>query len=152
MTVDVLLISDIFENFRTLCQIYDKIDPCDTYAAHGLAWQACLKMTKVRLELLTHKCCSNSSALIQAGCHWISPTYQRWNYRNTIRMVSPRGESTSDEVLIQVDESIFTLDNPLDETSSVEQEQNIQQPTRKTLLYPACNSNYTSNQEIGNEV
>ncbi|GFW75952.1 uncharacterized protein TNCV_3247171 [Trichonephila clavipes] len=53
VTVDVLLLSDIFENFRTLCQNYYKIDPCHTYTAPGLAWQACLKMTKVRLELLT---------------------------------------------------------------------------------------------------
>ncbi|GFY77356.1 uncharacterized protein TNIN_5301 [Trichonephila inaurata madagascariensis] len=53
VTVDVLLLSDIFENFRTLCQNYYKIDPCHTYTAPGLAWQAYLKMTKVRLELLT---------------------------------------------------------------------------------------------------
>ncbi|GFS99851.1 uncharacterized protein TNCV_1063021 [Trichonephila clavipes] len=53
VTVDVLLLSDIFENFRTLCQNYYKINPCHTYTAPGLAWQACLKMTKVRLELLT---------------------------------------------------------------------------------------------------
>ncbi|GFQ74981.1 hypothetical protein TNCT_248781 [Trichonephila clavata] len=90
------------------------------------------------------------------GRKWSSRTFQRRietscsNQNRT--QTSKGGESTSDEVLIQVDESIFTLDNPLDETSSVEQEQNIQQPTRKTLLYPACNSNYTSNQEIGNEV
>ncbi|GFY77593.1 uncharacterized protein TNIN_9661 [Trichonephila inaurata madagascariensis] len=54
VTVDVLLLSDIFENFRTLCQNYYKIDPCHTYTPPGLAWQGCLKMTKVRLELLTY--------------------------------------------------------------------------------------------------
>ncbi|GFW42849.1 transposable element Tcb1 transposase [Trichonephila clavipes] len=53
VTVDVLLLSDIFENFRTRCQNYYKIDPCHTYTAPGLAWQVCLKMTKVRSELLT---------------------------------------------------------------------------------------------------
>ncbi|GFT87996.1 uncharacterized protein TNCV_4391431 [Trichonephila clavipes] len=53
VTVDVLF-SDIFENFRTLCQNYYKIDPCNTYTIPGLVRQACLiKMTKVRLELLT---------------------------------------------------------------------------------------------------
>ncbi|GFT68967.1 uncharacterized protein NPIL_677551 [Nephila pilipes] len=50
VTVDML---DIFENFRTLCQNYYQIDPCHTYTAPGLARQACLKMTKVQLELLT---------------------------------------------------------------------------------------------------
>ncbi|GFT79320.1 uncharacterized protein NPIL_489431 [Nephila pilipes] len=53
VTVDVLLLADIFENFRTVRQNYYKIDPCHTYTAPGLAWQVSLKMTKVRLELLT---------------------------------------------------------------------------------------------------
>ncbi|GFU61879.1 hypothetical protein TNCV_1644521 [Trichonephila clavipes] len=35
VTVDVLF-SDIFENFRTLCQNYYKIDPCNTYMVPGL--------------------------------------------------------------------------------------------------------------------
>ncbi|GFX49751.1 uncharacterized protein TNCV_3073051 [Trichonephila clavipes] len=50
VTVDVLF-SDIFENFRTLCQNYYKIDPCNTYMVPGLNGKH--KMTKVRLELLT---------------------------------------------------------------------------------------------------
>ncbi|GFW30512.1 uncharacterized protein TNCV_454501 [Trichonephila clavipes] len=39
VTVDVLF-SDIFENFRTLCQNYYKIDPSNTYTIPGLVWQA----------------------------------------------------------------------------------------------------------------
>ena len=50
---DVLLLSDVFEKFRKVCKkIYD-LDPCWYYTAPGLAWDACLKLTKVRLELLT---------------------------------------------------------------------------------------------------
>ncbi|GFT58745.1 hypothetical protein NPIL_38741 [Nephila pilipes] len=47
-----MLLADVFENFRALCQNYYKIDPCHAYTAPGLAWQACLRMTKV-LEIIT---------------------------------------------------------------------------------------------------
>lgn len=50
---DTLLLADVFEKFRGLCLTNYKIDPCHVYTAPGLAWQACLKMTKVELELLT---------------------------------------------------------------------------------------------------
>ncbi|GFR21895.1 hypothetical protein TNCT_122591 [Trichonephila clavata] len=43
------------------------------------------------------------------------------------------GESTSGEVLAQVDEDIFTPDDPPNETLPVMQENEIQQPTRETL-------------------
>ena len=50
---DVLLLSDVFENFRDVCQDNYRLDPILYYTAPGLAWDACLKITKVRLELLT---------------------------------------------------------------------------------------------------
>ena len=40
---DTLLLADVFENFRSKCIV----------SAPGLAWQACLKKTRIRLELLT---------------------------------------------------------------------------------------------------
>ena len=50
---DTLLLSDVFENFRDKCiEIYG-LDPAHFLSAPGLAWQACLKKTKVKLELLT---------------------------------------------------------------------------------------------------
>ena len=43
----------MFENFRDKCiEIYE-LDPAHFLSAPGLAWQACLKKTKVKLELLT---------------------------------------------------------------------------------------------------
>ena len=51
---DTLLLADVFENFRNMClEIYD-LDPAKFLWAPGLAWQAALKKTKVKLDLLTN--------------------------------------------------------------------------------------------------
>ena len=49
----MLVLADVFENFRDTCQKIYKLDPAHFVSAPGLAWQACLKMTKVKLQLLT---------------------------------------------------------------------------------------------------
>ena len=49
---DVLLLADVFENFRNICLENYKLDPAHYLTAPGLAWDACLKMTGVNLELL----------------------------------------------------------------------------------------------------
>jgi hypothetical protein len=53
LKTDVLLLADVFENFRKTCLEYYKLDPCHYYTAPGLAWDACLKMTKIKLELIS---------------------------------------------------------------------------------------------------
>ena len=50
---DTLLLADVFENFRSKCIEIYKLDPAHFLSAPGLAWQACLKNTRVKLELLT---------------------------------------------------------------------------------------------------
>ena len=44
----------MFENFRNKCiEIYE-LDPAHFLSAPRLAWQACFKKTRIRLELLTN--------------------------------------------------------------------------------------------------
>ena len=50
---DTLLLADVFENFRNMCLEIYELDPVYFVSAPGLAWQPCLKKTKVKLELLT---------------------------------------------------------------------------------------------------
>ena len=50
---DTLVLADVFENFRNTCIEVYKPDPSHFLSAPGLAWQACLKKTKIKLELLT---------------------------------------------------------------------------------------------------
>ena len=50
---DTLLLPDVFENFRNMFLKIYELDPAKFLSAPGLAWQAALKKTKVKLDLLT---------------------------------------------------------------------------------------------------
>ena len=47
------MVTDVFGNFRDKCIEIFELDPAHFLSAPGLAWQACLKKPKVKLELLT---------------------------------------------------------------------------------------------------
>ena len=50
---DTPLLVDVFKNFRSKCLEIYELDLAHFLLALGLTWQACLKKTKVELELLT---------------------------------------------------------------------------------------------------
>ena len=50
---DTLLLADVFENFRNICLEIYELDLVYLLSAPGLACQACLKTSGVKLELLT---------------------------------------------------------------------------------------------------
>jgi len=52
VATDVVLLADVFENFRKVCQGKYRLDPTHYYSAPGLSWDALLKKTGVELELL----------------------------------------------------------------------------------------------------
>ena len=70
---DTLLLADIFENFRNISLKTYGLDPACFMSLPGFAWYACLKITRVRLELISH---INMLLMIESGmrggvCHVI---------------------------------------------------------------------------------
>ena len=49
---DTILLANVFESFRNVCMDNYGLDPANYYTSPGLAWEACLKKTGIRLELL----------------------------------------------------------------------------------------------------
>ena len=77
---DVLLLSDVFENFRDVCLDNYRLDPIFYYTAPGLAWDACLKITKVELELLhDYEMLMMVEKGIRGGVSMISTRYGKAN-------------------------------------------------------------------------
>ena len=49
---DTLLLANVFENFRNMCLEIYELDPTYFVSAPGITWQACLKKTEEKLELI----------------------------------------------------------------------------------------------------
>ena len=54
LKTNVLLLCNVLEAFSNTCLQHYQLDPAHFYTSPGLAWQACLKKTGVRSELLTN--------------------------------------------------------------------------------------------------
>ena len=52
LKMDVILLANVFEAFRKVCLKNYGLDPAHFYTAPRLAWKACIKKTRIRLELL----------------------------------------------------------------------------------------------------
>ena len=49
----VLLLADVFANFRKTCLNHYKLDPSHYMTSPGLSWDAMLKMTEIKLDLIS---------------------------------------------------------------------------------------------------
>ena len=47
------MVANVFQKFRNMCLDKYGLDPAQFLSAPELAWQVCLKKTKIELELLT---------------------------------------------------------------------------------------------------
>ena len=64
LKIDVLLLAEIFENFRNVCLKIYELDPAHYYTSPGLSWDALLKFSKQKLELLSD---INTIQFIESG-------------------------------------------------------------------------------------
>ena len=53
LKTDIILLADVFESFRNMCLNYYGLDPVHYYSAPGISIDTFLKMTKVKIELMT---------------------------------------------------------------------------------------------------
>ena len=91
---DVLLLADVFKNFRNQClKTYD-LDPAKFLTLTSLAWQACLKVTNIQLNLITN---SEMLFMIENGVKGgITQVINKFSYPNNKYMKNyEKNEDTS---------------------------------------------------------
>jgi len=80
LKTDVLLLADVFENFRQFCLKQFQLDPAHYVSAPHLSWDAMLKMTEVKLELSADKEIYDTiSKGVRGGVSVISTRYAKAN-------------------------------------------------------------------------
>ena len=91
---DVLLLSDVFENFRKTCLKHYNLDPAHYYTSPGLAWDARLKETGQELQLLhDYDMLMMFEQGIRGGISHISKRYAEANNKY-MKDYNPDGESS----------------------------------------------------------
>lgn len=97
---DVLILADVFENFRNVCLQNYNLDPAYYLTAPGLAWDAMLKLTAVQLELLNDY---NMYMMVEKGIRGgISQCVKRYVKANN-RYVEGYNETRPENYLLYVD-------------------------------------------------
>ena len=90
---DVLLLAVVFENFRKTCLENIELDPVHYFTRPGLSWEAVLKMTGIKLELIND---IDQYQFIEKGMHGgTSYIAHRYGEANNKRMSNYEAEKTS---------------------------------------------------------
>ena len=86
LRTDVILLANVFEEFRRVCMENYGLDPAHFYMAPGLAWRACLKKTGIRLDLLLNP---DMLLMVERGIRvGITQSVHRWASANNPYMGS----------------------------------------------------------------
>jgi len=68
---DVIILTDVFENVRKICQKTYKLDPINYVTAPSIAWAAMRKYNNVHLELIRHV-----QFFKKSGMRWVNSMYK----------------------------------------------------------------------------
>ncbi len=97
LKTDVLLLADVFENFRTHCLTSYKLDPTHYYTLPGFAWDAMLKMTGVKLDVFSEELSDMYLMVergIRGGISVISNRHSQANNKYIPESYNPNLQST----------------------------------------------------------
>ena len=72
---DILLLADVFENFRKICVQYYKLDPCHYFTSPGLSWDAMMKMTDTKVDVNMVNMYQFNEKGLRSGTSYIANRY-----------------------------------------------------------------------------
>lgn len=117
LKTDVLLLADVFENFRNTCHTTHSLDPAHYFGAPGLSFDAMLKYTDVSIELFQD---ADMLLFIENGIRGgISQVNKRYVKANNIYMGEEFDSSKESSYLMYLDGKFECLHNILDQIDSL---------------------------------
>ena len=100
LKTEVLLLADVFEKFIKTCLDYYGLDPCHYFSSAGLSWDAMLKMTGIKLDLISN---IDMHLFIEKGMRGgISYSSKRYNQANN-KYMEYYGSSEESKFIMYLD-------------------------------------------------